>query len=171
MKQQFRFRVIDFFYNLTRGLSHVAWRDLLECGVTTPQVYFYLENSRSVRLPEPGEICWVVEYLISKFHSKHVFPPRCPSLDTISRSIAQWEHRMRWRLALEREAEVGGLHKTVGGGSNPSEGQLLVMRRFLLTWRPVFVISETLYSTHAKKPVVLLSESAVCLTFAHVSSL
>ncbi len=65
--------IVTKFMAVCRGLHAIDFPSLLECGVTIPKVYVFDENSQSAVIPDIGELAWPVEFIVGKFHKKHVF--------------------------------------------------------------------------------------------------
>ena len=96
-KQQSR-QVQGLFANLIGNLSFSEVSNLRGRGVGTPQLYIYDPLSCTARKPEFMEIDWITEFLLTKYHKKHVFlPGRKPLLPDISIGLRQWRDRLRLR--------------------------------------------------------------------------
>jgi hypothetical protein len=75
---------------------------LLDCGCSIPDVYIYLGNNRSVRRPAPGELSWPVEFVLSKFHSKHIFADaKLAPLSAASIQIVSFTNKLAWISELQ----------------------------------------------------------------------
>ena len=69
---------------------------LLQCGLGNPGVYVYSIAEKNAWTASPKELAWPVEFVL-RFHPKHVFMSRSlPSFTAVSRSLQQWEFKIRW---------------------------------------------------------------------------
>ena len=79
---------------------------LLQSGRAVPDIMFFNHVARSIEHFAPLSLPWPVEYLLAHHSPKHVFGgSRLPSLGTIGKSLANWENKLRWRLALSGEPQ------------------------------------------------------------------
>ena len=95
-------RIHKWFWRATSNMSLQEFMLLMSCGKHIPNIYYFDSQSRSALQFRPGLLAWPVEYLLA-FHSpKHVFGGRTrPSLRTVGQALNAWEHRLRWKLALQ----------------------------------------------------------------------
>ena len=93
--------------HLTKGLSARMISSLLACGQDQdPLLYHYDPIRKDALLANATSAPWPVQWICTSFHRKHVFPPaRLPEISSLSKSMAIWENRTRWKLWF---AENGG---------------------------------------------------------------
>lgn len=96
--------MLDLFWQWTKGLTLQEFTSLLRCGSTVPELYIFLRETRSVSRPVPGAISWPVEFLLTKFHRKHVFADRtlC-SMEAVSADVRNMVNIICWRSVLKEQ--------------------------------------------------------------------
>ena len=99
-------KLCNWFWNLVEGMPLLEFCRLLQCGRAVPDIMFFNHVARSIEHFAPLSLPWPVEYLLAHHSPKHVFGgSRLPSLGTIGKSLANWENKLRWRLALSGEPQ------------------------------------------------------------------
>ena len=81
------------------GSSRAQLKTLCNCGLGEKGVYILDRAKASVRSPAPLELKWPIEFLLRQ-NKKHVFvrPVAQTSRGSVSRALARWERRYRWRV-------------------------------------------------------------------------
>lgn len=86
------------FLAFTKGMTAAELCILLQCAKGNPGVFFYHPEQLLATQLLPHQVPWPVEFVL-RFHPKHIWVgKRLPPLQELSKSISQWEHKMRWRL-------------------------------------------------------------------------
>jgi hypothetical protein len=90
------------FSTWVKGMAECDVLQLVKCGTASPQVFVFDPSAAAVfRLP-PGELCWPIEFLVSCFHKKHIFPcSRSPPLSELGSALRSWKNRTLWKYVFK----------------------------------------------------------------------
>ena len=99
LRRECEFRVLVWFKQVFMELPRDFRKKLLDVGVYSPTVYLFDPIAKSAVKPDPGQLPWPMEFLLTAYHRKHVFTERKdPCLSQVSDALHKWEHKLRWRL-------------------------------------------------------------------------
>ena len=97
-------RAQKLFVRLLHSVSVADIVHLLE-PTSMNSVYLYNRPRRMVFRPSDGEynVSWLINWLLTRFHKKHVFSFRAPQFHDLARGLRDFERRVCWRWALRKE--------------------------------------------------------------------
>ncbi len=95
-RESHRRNVVRCFLEFTKGCSGADWNVLLNCGLGQPGVYVYSVETKSARIPAPGELSWHVEFML-RAHKKHILKlQKRPPLQKVSLALVDFVSKVRW---------------------------------------------------------------------------
>ena len=116
-------RAQQLFVQHTQYFSPELWELLFE-STTTDAVYLFFPALKTSRLCTAEELPWFVQFILGVFNKKHVFLPRVPPpVSCISKSLALWTNKVRWKYHMhDRENPYSFLRTR--GNTRPCEQEM-----------------------------------------------